>query len=302
MQAPSDKSPAPRVVVHVPHAATMVPGDVATAFLLTPEELEGELLVLTDRYTDELFALPTGVATTVAFPVSRLVVDPERFVDDDREPMASRGMGVVYTRRSDGRALRHAPSLDERARLLARFYVPHHAALTAAVEAALGGHGSCLVIDAHSFPARALPYEDDQSEDRPEICIGTDPQHTPSRLRGSAVAAFERAGFRVAVDRPFRRRPRADGVLRARHTRARRHGGGEPRAVHERANWNATRAVRRAAAQARGSARGGHRRIEDVSHERPCQSERVIKGGVRDWPCDRLGNLGYPGRCPCQPP
>lgn len=38
--------------------------------------------------------------------VSRLVVDPERFTDDAQEPMAAVGQGAVYTRTSDGSALR----------------------------------------------------------------------------------------------------------------------------------------------------------------------------------------------------
>jgi N-formylglutamate amidohydrolase len=59
------------------------------------------------------------------------------------------------------------------------------------------------LIDGHSFPSRPLPYEAEQSPGRPEICVGTDPYHTPSWLRDLAVAAFERQGFRVAVDRPF---------------------------------------------------------------------------------------------------
>jgi N-formylglutamate deformylase len=154
-----------RVVVHVPHSSLVVPGDAAADLLITPNELDHELLLMTDHYTDELFALPLDVATTVTFPVSRIVVDPERFTDDDREPMTQKGMGVVYTRTSDGRPLRRAPSPDERARLLARFYEPHHAALTVAVAAALEAHGACLVLDAHSFPAQPLPYEDDERRD-----------------------------------------------------------------------------------------------------------------------------------------
>jgi len=171
--------------------------------LLEPEELEHELLVMTDRYTDELFALPSSLATTVAFPASRLVVDPERFADDKDEPMARKGMGVVYTRTASGQPLRRPPSADERQRLLTRFYDPHHAALTTAVEAALAAHGTCLLIDGHSFPAHPLAYEDDQAADRPDICIGTDRSHTPGGLRDLAVRAFQELGWRVAVDRPF---------------------------------------------------------------------------------------------------
>jgi N-formylglutamate deformylase len=52
-----------------------------------------------NRYVDELFSWLGDRA--VMFGVSRLVVDPERFVDDDQEAMASKGMGVIYTRTSD---------------------------------------------------------------------------------------------------------------------------------------------------------------------------------------------------------
>src|ERR1700733_2857053 len=152
----------PALVVHVPHASLVVPGDVAADLLLNVSEIEHELLVMTDRYTDELFAMPPSLATTVAFPVSRLVVDPERFNDDGREPRAIKGLGAISTLGADGQRLRRSPSPAERQRLLARFYEPHHAALTTAVDTALAAHGNCLLVDGHSFPARPLPYEDDQ--------------------------------------------------------------------------------------------------------------------------------------------
>jgi N-formylglutamate deformylase len=52
--------------------------------------------------------------------VSRLVVDPERFTDDAREPMARKGMGVIYTRTASGEPLRRPPSDDERQRTCSR--------------------------------------------------------------------------------------------------------------------------------------------------------------------------------------
>jgi N-formylglutamate deformylase len=107
------------------------------------------------------------------------VLDPERFESDDEEIMAARGMGVVYTRTSEQTPLRRTLAAHEREELLARWYRPHHAGLTAAVAAAIGGRGHCLVIDAHSFPARPLSYELDQNPDRPDICIGTNDFHTP---------------------------------------------------------------------------------------------------------------------------
>jgi N-formylglutamate amidohydrolase len=56
---------------------------------------------MTDAYTDELFQSDLLGASTVHYPVSRIVVDPERFESDAEESMARVGMGVIYTKTSD---------------------------------------------------------------------------------------------------------------------------------------------------------------------------------------------------------
>jgi N-formylglutamate amidohydrolase len=117
--------------------------------------------------------------------------------------MASRGMGVVYTATHDGRRLREAPDREVKEALLDRWYRPHHALLEHAVTEKLESEGQVLIIDAHSFPARPFSFELDQSDDRPEICIGTDDFHTPAELTEGAVAWFEREGFAVATNRPY---------------------------------------------------------------------------------------------------
>lgn len=193
----------PPVIIHVPHASVIVPEDVRPTFCIDDATLAAELLRMTDRFTDELFQCPADQALTQRYAVSRLVVDPERFESDDLEPMASKGMGAVYTRLSDGRPLRQSLSAEARQQLLDRFYRPHHARLEQAVHASINVHQRALIIDAHSFASRPLPHEPDRSPDRPEICIGTDPFHTPDRLRDSAVEAFEHLGFTVEVNRPF---------------------------------------------------------------------------------------------------
>ena len=90
-----DQAPAPWVVIHLPHASREIPADLRPMFLVDDAALERELDRMTDHYTDALFAVTGTTIATVRFPVSRLVVDPERFEDDAREPMAQRGQGVV---------------------------------------------------------------------------------------------------------------------------------------------------------------------------------------------------------------
>ena len=193
----------PATVVHIPHASQVIPQDVVGSFVVSPEAMRAELLLMTDHFTDELFYLPSELAATVVFPISRLVVDPERFVDDAREPMAARGMGVIYTRTSHGVPLRTDLSTSAREELLSRYYRPHHRQLSQAIADAVREHGGCLVIDGHSFASRPLPHEYDQRDHRPDICIGTDDFHTPGWLADLAATLFREQGFTVEMNRPF---------------------------------------------------------------------------------------------------
>ena len=167
------------VIIHVPHASSVIPDDVRATFCLTDDELHTELIRMTDWYTDELFAVP-GI-TYLHYPVSRLVVDPERFVDDDRELMSRVGMGAVYTRTSFGTPLRQELSTVERQALLDRYYWPHHRRLDQLVAQAFEQFGRCLIIDAHSFSPHPLPHEPHQEPNRPDYCLGTGAAFTPAR-------------------------------------------------------------------------------------------------------------------------
>jgi N-formylglutamate amidohydrolase len=157
---------------------------------------------MTDAWTDDMVAGLGLPATRIMFPVSRLVVDVERFQDDADEPMASKGMGALYTRLSTGEPLRHLDPAQRR-RLMASWYQPHHQRLTQAVDDALAEHGHCLIIDVHSFSSTPLPHEPDQDPQRPEICLGTDAFHSPFRDDQEALDVVRAHGFTVALNRPF---------------------------------------------------------------------------------------------------
>ena len=185
--------PADSIILHIPHASIVLPSDVE--FLLGQEALAYEVDAMTDHHTDRLFDL-LGARRCV-FPVSRLVVDPERFIEDSMESV---GMGVVYTQTSSGNPLRQI-SQDQRQSLIDQYYHPHHQQLTTKVSDVLSIHGRCLIIDCHSFPAKPLDYETDPY--RPDICIGTDTFHTRPKLEASLLNSFEEYGYSVAVNSPF---------------------------------------------------------------------------------------------------
>ena len=156
---------------------------------------------MTDAYTDELFAggLELGAEVFVN-RVSRLVMDPERLPDDAEESMAAKGMGAVYVGTSDGRPLR-GPQHD-RERVMRELYWPYARALEMRVSALVARFGRALVVDAHSYPRAALPYEE-PSRERPELCLGFEPFHDPTSLRCEIAAISREAGRSTAINTPF---------------------------------------------------------------------------------------------------
>jgi N-formylglutamate amidohydrolase len=177
----------------------MIPKKYRSFFLLTDYELNNELLKMTDAYTDVLF---NSQFDKIIFPISRLVCDVERFRDDNKETMANNGMGVIYTTTSDGHPLKviNDEIKDE---ILRNYYDSHHSELEKRVAEGLRKNGLCLIIDAHSFPSHPLPYESNQSLDRPEFCIGSDSYHTPKSLVRMILEFLGEKGYKVDVNNPF---------------------------------------------------------------------------------------------------
>jgi len=181
------------VILHIPHSSVLIPSDCE--FLISESDLASEIHNMTDHKTDTLFVL--SGARRLVFPVSRLVVDPERFIEDSMESV---GMGVVYTHTADGRPLRHISDTDRQV-LINTYYHPHHSKLTQMVDACLVQHGCCLIIDCHSFSSHPLPYEQDTN--RPDICIGTCEFHTSKELISSLSEGLSSKGYEVAVNSPY---------------------------------------------------------------------------------------------------
>lgn len=188
-------------VFHIPHASTVIPEEYLQHFLLDDEKLNEEILKMTDHYTDQLFEFDTITQKTLKFPVSRLLVDPERFVSDSEEVMSKVGMGCIYEKTHSGQPLKNA--LKIRDELISKYYQPHHETFTSIVDECLKLNSECLIVDCHSFPKNPLPYELIQEPNRAEICIGTDGFHTPDWLSKHLVGRFRDSGFSVEVNKPF---------------------------------------------------------------------------------------------------
>lgn len=192
-------------LLHVPHSSRCIPRDARASILLDQQALERELDLMTDDLTNEI-ALRASLAvsglrpSTVINETSRLVVDPERF-PDGRETMDLVGMGAVYTRTAHGERLRDEDP-QERERLMSRYFHPYSTVVADLVDEMLAATGRAVIIDLHSYPVNALPYEQHPNASRPALCIGTDPNHTPTALVRAVQRRFDYVG-EVGLDAPF---------------------------------------------------------------------------------------------------
>lgn len=192
------------VVANVPHSSSFIPDEVREQFLLSDVELAEEQRLLVDWFTDELYApIAEAGGCMVRHDVSRFVLDPERFEDDSQEVMAARGMGAIYTHGCHRQQIRRALSPTERETLLASLYRPYHAELIARVEDCIARFGRCVVVDCHSYPARALPYEIYGDSTRPDLVLGTDRYHTPPEITRKIEATVQETRYSFGLDRPF---------------------------------------------------------------------------------------------------
>ena len=188
------------MILHIPHSSCIIPDNFRDQIVLSDKELLAELLLMTDAFTDELFALPE--ATILQFPISRLLVDVERFSDDTKEPMSSVGMGMIYNRTAYGNALKRELQTHERQSLV-QYYATHHERLFEEVNKELENYGQALIVDCHSFPSIPLECDMNKSIPRPDFCIGTDSFHTPDLLIQIAGQKIKEMGYTLELNQPY---------------------------------------------------------------------------------------------------
>lgn len=191
------------LILHIPHSKVAIPAALKREFVVRQRKLSAHLAASTDHFTDELFDSNLANTQALIFPISRLAVDPERFERDALEPMAKRGLGVLYERGHDGNVIRGPITGSRREEILAAWYRSHHDWLTQSVDDALSRAPRALVIDCHTFPDVPFAMDTDKEVPRPDVCIGTAGIHTPAWLVRAATKWCKSQGWSVRVDAPY---------------------------------------------------------------------------------------------------
>jgi len=154
-----------KLVIHVPHASTLIPEDVWPEFMVARERVEREAVDSADLFTDVMAREAWPNAEIIEAKVARIVVDVERYADDAREEMAQVGRGAIYTHDHQRTRIRREVPPLRRQELLARYYSPHWMRLRAAAAGA-------TLVDLHTYPVEPWAIERHSAGARPEIDIG----------------------------------------------------------------------------------------------------------------------------------
>jgi N-formylglutamate amidohydrolase len=187
-----------KLVLHIPHSSTKIP--LLDGYVSTQDEIQDEIIKLTDWYTDDLFDSETDYK--IVTPFSRIFCDVERFADDELEVMSKFGMGVLYEKFDNGNILRVvSPELKQE--VLKNYYLVHHELLSKVVKTSLEQTQSCLILDCHSFPSSPLTRAIVRDEIRPNFNIGTDSYHTPKHIIDESINYFKSKGYTLGIDTPY---------------------------------------------------------------------------------------------------
>lgn len=189
------------IICNVPHSGTIIPEEFKNDFLITEKELEEEVLYMADNYTSSLYAELAYVSSSIVSKISRVLLDIERFQNEEDEPMSKVGMSALYTRTSSGDVLRNI-SIDNKI-ALEKMYKDYHDSFTQLVSSSLLKNNKAIIVDCHSFPSIPRVYEPEQETPRPDICIGSDDFHTPTELVEILKHTFEKLGYSVKINTPF---------------------------------------------------------------------------------------------------
>lgn len=189
------------IICNVPHSGTVIPEEFKNDFVITEKDLNEEVLYIADNYTSSLYVELLCISSSIISKISRIVLDIERFQNEEDEPMSKVGMSALYTRTSNGDILRTISDKNKVA--LEKIYKEYHDSFTELVSNSLIKNNVAIIIDCHSFPSIPRAYEPEQGTPRPDICIGFEDFHTPRELVEILKHSFEKLGYQVEINTPF---------------------------------------------------------------------------------------------------
>ncbi len=184
-------------VIHIPHSSLIVPDDFKKKILIDEKIFDQENLLMCDYKVDQF--VPKDFHNIVKFPYSRMYCDVERYLDD-KEEMSKYGMGVFYTKDSNGKRFVKRKQ-KEKEWIIQNLYKKHHEQLDTLVEKILKKHQKCFIIDLHSFSDEFVD-KIFHKKNNPDICIGMN-QNFDFNLLMKTMIHFHKYGYSISINNPY---------------------------------------------------------------------------------------------------
>jgi len=185
------------VLANIPHSGTLIPEEAAAQF--TEQQFKSR--ILTDWHLDKLYDfLPEMGVTSLVANIYRFVVDLNREV---KEPLFGPFFSsVVCSEKPPGLPqdryfpiYNREPTRAEIEERIEKYYTPYHEQLNHLVDETVARFGRLYLLSLHSYIGGADA----------DIVIGdVDGTSCSPEFTDMAVNSFERAGFRVALNKPFK--------------------------------------------------------------------------------------------------
>lgn len=197
-----------------PHSGRTYPEDLTARSRLDRRALRAS----EDAFVDRLFAAATvWGAPLIAATMPRAYVDLNRGPEEldpavvrdvqatGLNPRVAAGLGVIPRIVAEGRPIyRGKITLEEARARIAAWHTPYHQRLESLMAEAAARHGHAVLFDCHSMPSDALRAAPRVRGGRAEIVLGDRFGASAARpYMQEAAAAFEAAGFAVAMNAPF---------------------------------------------------------------------------------------------------
>lgn len=185
------------IILHIPHSSKKLPIELFNQYTNTWEFRE-TIYELTDVYVDELFDIDSDKFNKVIFQYTRLYCDVERFLDDSKEHMSEKGMGVLYTHGINNKRFRNYTKKDKE--LVIEIYNEHHDQMKRLITSS----NKPLIIDCHSFSNRRYVNDGLNSNNLPDFCIGFNNDNTNNpKIVEYLKSTLEGLGYTVSLNEPF---------------------------------------------------------------------------------------------------
>lgn len=186
-----------KVICNIPHSSTMIPSWAKKDIICSQDELDVLVDFITDKDVDRLWEFVPSNAKQIA-EVSRVIVDTERFRNDEDEEMSALGMGLYYTHDPYGNRFRIKNEQSYQKCLF--IYDNYHKSLEEKAGSALTDFGKCVILDCHSFHDE-MKYTGTDPSEFPDVCIGVNGNVT--KEAEAVINFFTSKGYSVKTNTPF---------------------------------------------------------------------------------------------------